>query len=213
MSSSRSKSRSTNTTKTVDQRTTETLNAGVGGDVEDSVVFSGVDGDVNHLNRVTDITDFSDYEVDVDESVDFEVDNSVTDFSEVDNSLDASRTSWDDYDNSVDNSSSSSSWDDYDNSVSDGSTSYRNVQGGVNITDGGAFSLAEKVMTSLVENQSDVFNSANALAGQSMSELSKIKAGETTAKAANKDLRNVAVLGGVAVAGFTIYKVAERMAA
>ncbi len=173
MSSSKSKSSSTNTTRTVDKRTTDTINAGVGGDIEDSTVWSGVDGDVNQ------------------ESL------SVTDFSEVDNSVDGSR----------------SSWDDYDNSIGDNSNVFESITGGVHITDAGAFTLVENVMSSLIESQEVVLDSANKLASNSVNTLGVVASGDQVkqVQAANKDLITVAKVAGVAAAGYATVKVVEKL--
>lgn len=85
MSSSRSNS--SNRTDTFDQRTTNTINAGIGGDIEDSFVVSGNYGDTG-LTSVVDNSAFEDHS---DNSLDVNLEDSsdrsvrITDDHSVDN--------------------------------------------------------------------------------------------------------------------------------
>lgn len=215
MSSSRSKKQTTTQNATYDTRVTDTLNAGVGGDIEDSTVYSGVDGDLLQLSADTntDITDFSDYELDnsTDNSVidfsehDSSTDNSVIDFSEHDDSTDNSVIDFSEYRNDSSTDNSVVDFSEYDDSIDD-STVYREIDGGVHITDGGAFRLVE----TLLEDQQETLNASNALVGRSVDAVASVKTGDTTSQAANKDLKTLAYLGGGLAASIAAVKVAKH---
>jgi len=141
MSGSKSNSKQSTSTSTTDQRTTATINAGISGDTDDSIIMSGIDGDVAYSNEI----DNSSYEYDFEDnrSWDFEDDRS------------------------------------YDDSVED-SIVFREITGGVTVTDGGAFDLARDVVNALKESQAEVLDSANKLADMSVSAVANTTLGEKT---------------------------------
>ena len=202
---STSRSSASNQTSTHDQRTTQTINAGIGGDIEDSTVVSGNYGDTELYSFVDEST--SDYESNYSYSDDS--DNSfnldLTDSS--DNSQNYDYESHYDFNDSSDRSFAV----DYEDS-STVSTDNR-VDNSV-VTDGGAFKVVEGIGLSLIEklgeSQKETLNAANNLAARSLDGALSIKAGQTITEPANQTVRELAktgtVIAGVAAVAYVASK-------
>lgn len=221
MSSSRSSASSN--TNTTDQRTTNTINAGLGGDVLDSFVATGnygetsvsafYDESVNELDFSTHFEDHADNSLNVDME-----DNSYSHFNDEsvfadysDNSLKVDMT---------DNSGSTNS-----GNRTTTSSYQANQTHNTNITDGGAFAVVnsligkvtdsfsksnERMIDLLGVNQQRTLSSANDLAARSLDGAMSIKKSEVSGEAASAiaDMGQTALkLAAVAAAAFAVVKV------
>lgn len=174
MSSSKSSPKTTTTTS--DLRTTNTLNAGLSGDISEALVAAGNYGDTALSS--TQISDYSD------RSFSDESDNSLN--VEMSDNSDRS-SSWSDYSDrsfsdASDNSLNVDMNDSSDRSFSDSSdnsfrvdmqdSSNRSIDNSVtNVTDGGAFALVQKmggdVIETLGESQTEMLGTVNKVVGSS----------------------------------------------
>lgn len=173
MSTSRSSSR--NETSTQDQRTTNTINAGIGGDIDESLVNSGNYGDTSLANYVDESTYESSYDYDTSYSDDSDNSFNLDLVDESDNSVD----------NSISNVTDGGAFDLVDNLgyklIETLGESQRETLGAVN---------------ELLGRQMDA--STN-LARQSLDGAMSIKAGQTITEPANQTTREM-VNAGVKIA-------------
>lgn len=218
-----SKSSSKNSTNTTDQRTTNTLNAGLGGDVE-GLTAAGNYGDTqiglttfedNSDRSFTDNADNS-FRVDMtDSSTQSYADSSfknteLTDYS--DNSL---RVDMTDNTGSTNSGNTTSSYSSSSNTSNTSNT---------NITDGGAFAVVNNLLSKVMDSQTNMINlvglssksalqSANDLAARGIEGAMNIKAGEQVSMSDNntkaeiaKTVLQVAAVGGAVYLGSRLLK-------
>lgn len=189
-----SSSSSRNRTQTTDQRTTETLNAGIGGDIDDSYVISGNRGNTSLSTAYVEANQNYEYSDNSDRSFTDNADNSFNlDYSDT---RDQSQTF--DYEDSSDNSGQIN--------LAEG------AQYTINTTDGGAFALLEKIGSNFMESQRETLAAAEDLTRQSINNAFAIKAGEALNQRADSDMNAklktaatvTAILGVAYVAGKSI---------
>jgi len=158
---STSKSKSKNTTSTVDERSTNTINAGIGGDIDDSLVNSGNYGDTQLSNWV----DESNYDSE-------QTDNSDNSFNL--DLLDESNHSQNfDYESVYENEQTDNSDNSFHMQIDDTSDNSTNIDNSqTTITASGAFemvdSLTGKMIETLGESQLETLEAANELVGRSL---------------------------------------------
>lgn len=173
MSSSRSSSNKSNRSTTYDQRTTESINAGIGGDIGDeSTVVSGVRGDVN-------------------------LRTSTTDHGAVDAAEDIANEGI-----AVASEAVETVGDSQEDALDFGEEALAGVIdfGGDALSTNAE--LVETVLEANAEQQTEVLDSADKLTELSLTNLAAIKSGETIAKAADRNLLEMKN-GLIIVAGIT----------
>jgi|GEM_PF-6264667 len=166
---------------TNDETLTNTINAGIGGDIDDSLVNSGNYGDTTLVSALDESSHAYNYESDDDVAIDYD-----TAYS---------------YDSDDDNSFNLSMQDHSDNSIDSSVTT---------ITDGGAFELLDSVGSNLIdtlgESQIKTLDAANALvlrgmdastnlAARSLDGAMSIKSGQSITEPANQTYRELAGAG------------------
>lgn len=162
---STSKSSSKNTTQTTDARTTNTINAGLQGEIADALVAAGNYGDTSlAMSQITNsFEDHADNSLKLD-MADYS-DRSVNDHS--DNS-----SQWTDY---SDNSLKLNMSDTSDRSVNDHSDNSHTT---INNTDGGAFALVRdfgsQVVMGMTETQKETMGAMNQVVGRSYDSFDKL---------------------------------------
>jgi len=180
-------SKSSSEASTADNSATNTINAGIGGDIDESLVNSGNYGDTSLVSNVDESRAYFDYESDDD--VNFDYDTAY------------SYDSDDDFSDSSDNSFNLDLEDHSDSSTDHSVTT---------ITDGGAFQLVDSLTSNLIdtlgESQIKTLDSANALvmrsmdsstnlAARSLDGAMSIKAGQSITEPANQTMRELAGAG------------------
>lgn len=179
MSRSKSKSSSSNSSTTYDQRTTESINAGIGGDIEDSTVVSGVRGNVNLTNTVTDHGAI-DAAADIAEGA-FDFGTDAIEFSEaaLDTVADSQERAFEFGESAVSGVIGFG-----------GDAISEALDFGADVLGENA-ALVDKVLAANAEQQTEVLDSANRLTELSMANLAAIKSGETIAQAADRNLLEI----------------------
>lgn len=215
MSGSKSKSSSSNSSTTYDQRTTESINAGIGGDIDDSTVISGIRGNVT-MN----VTDGGAIKAATDASkaaASTVKDTAKSAFGFGEDALDFASDSL-----GFAGDAMQSVTDTADRALDFGEEAFDLVQGAsdsaidanTNIVSG-ALDFGENLLGSVLaynaEQQSEVLDASTKLTELSMANLAAIKSGETIAKAADRntvELKNAAiVVAGITAAGVVAVKV------
>lgn len=197
MSSSRSSS--SNQTQTTDQRTTNTLNSGLSGDVDNGIVTSGNYG--NTALSMASITEENDNSFTVEQSD--SSDHSI----EVDDSSQTTTTLSDYSDQSF-----SANLTDFSGSTNSGNAT-TTTNSTTNITDGGAFAVVNNLVAKVFDNNKSLIdmvglNSKNALQGANdlaasgLTAAMNIKAGEQISKSERTAMLEtglkIAAVGGLA---------------
>ncbi|WP_406827716.1 hypothetical protein [Microbulbifer sp. ARAS458-1] len=214
MSTSKSRSSSSNSATTYDQRTTESINAGIGGDIEDANVVSGVRGDVNV--SVTDggaieaaasasraaaeaVTDTAKNAFGFGEdALDFASDSMGFAGDALDGAIDAVQESTESAfafgENAFDAVQGAA--DSAFNAIDDAQSNAYSFAGDALDANTGILQdamvfggdLLDSVLTYNAEQQSEVLDASTKLTELSMANLAAIKSGETIAKAADRNL-------------------------